>query len=185
VTRRQSAWLVARAATTLAGRNFFASWFTAGHQHDGTAPPEPERWTNYQPQFFSPADFQTLDRFAAILLPTDETPGAREAHVAPFIDFILFSASEFAPETQAQWRTAFDWLNQHHFAEQSPAEQLAFVRQISTPSDPGFATFQLIKELTVYAFYTSRAGLIENLDYQGLAYLTEFPGCSHPEHRTI
>jgi hypothetical protein len=39
--------------------------------------------------------------------------------------------------------------------------------------------------MTVFAFYTSKAGLVDNLEYKGNAYLTDFPGCTHPEHRRV
>jgi hypothetical protein len=39
--------------------------------------------------------------------------------------------------------------------------------------------------MTVRAFYTSRVGLIDVLEYQGIAYLTEFPACTHPEHLNV
>jgi hypothetical protein len=45
--------------------------------------------------------------------------------------------------------------------------------------------YRLIKEMAVHAFYTSRVGLVDVLEYKGLAYLTEFPGCNHPEHHTV
>jgi hypothetical protein len=41
----------------------------------------------------------------------------------------------------------------------------------------------LIKDMTVRAFYTSRVGLIDVLEYKGNAYLTQFPGCTHSEHQ--
>jgi hypothetical protein len=36
----------------------------------------------------------------------------------------------------------------------------------------------------VEGFYTSRVGLVDVLGYKGLAFLSEFPGCTHPEHQT-
>ena len=39
--------------------------------------------------------------------------------------------------------------------------------------------------MTVRAYYTSRVGLVESLQYQGIAYLTEYPACTHPEHRKV
>ncbi len=72
-----------------------------------------------------------------------------------------------------------------------PSEQLALVQRMSEPEhDPpnaqdGFPVYRLIKEMTVHAFYTSRVGLIDVLEYKGLAFLTDFPGCNHPEHRTV
>jgi Gluconate 2-dehydrogenase subunit 3 len=183
MTRRDAGWLVVRAAATIAGQNFFASWMSAAaHEHGAVAPPEPERWNNYKPQFFSREEFGTLESFTAILIPTDETPGAREAHVAPFIDFVVFSAAEYAPEMQSEWRRAMAQLKAHRFGALDPAGQLSFIEEMSVPESEGFSAFRLIKQMTVYAFYTSRAGLIDNLEYKGIAYLTEFPGCTHPEH---
>jgi len=52
------------------------------------------------------------------------------------------------------------------------------------PKHPGYAFYQLVKGMTVEGFYTSRIGLIDVLEYQGLTFLSEFPGCTHPEHQT-
>jgi Gluconate 2-dehydrogenase subunit 3 len=187
ITRRDAAWAITCAIA--AGPEFFASWSSAAqtHVHDATpqAPPEPDRFSHYQPQFFSRDEFTALDVFTAILIPTDDTPGAREAHVAAFIDFVLFSAAEFAPEMQNAWRDALHRLDPPRFNQLSPAAQFAAVERMSSESSAAHPDFQLIKEMTVHAFYTSRAGLIDTLEYKGNAYLTEFPGCNHPEHHQL
>jgi hypothetical protein len=160
------------------------------HRHTA-ASPDPHDWNAYQAKFFSPEEFGWLDAFTAILIPTDETPGAREAHVAGFIDFVVNAAAEFAPEVQEQWRTAMRWLRGSDFGKLSKDAQVALVTAASAPefdhtaNHPGFAEYQLIKEMTVRAFYTSRVGLIDVLQYQGIAYLTEFPACTHPEHHSV
>jgi hypothetical protein len=180
------------------GAELLSDWLRAGqaaHQISHSAhtssqmpPPEPDRWTNYKPRFFSGEQFRILDSFTAILIPTDETPGAREAHVAPFIDFVVNAAAEYSPEMQQQWRTAMDWLQSNRFGELSGAEQEAVVVRIARGKQDGqgkgtgFEAYRLIKQMTVHAYYTSQAGLIENLQYKGNAHLTEFPGCTHPEH---
>ena len=46
----------------------------------------------------------------------------------------------------------------------------------------GVAFFKDIKDRTIFAYYTSRAGLLEELGYRGNAALLEFPGCDHPKH---
>lgn len=156
---------------------------SAAHPHTSSeAPPEPDRWSGYRPQFFSPADYGALEAFASIVIPTDETPGAREAHVAPFIDFVVFSAAEYSPQTQQQWRDAMGWLRARNFGNRSAEEQYKLVESMSKPDGEGFTVFQHMKDLIVYSYYTSRAGLVDNLNYKGLAYLTEFPACTHPEH---
>ncbi|PYV04138.1 MAG: hypothetical protein DMG26_08230 [Acidobacteria bacterium] len=49
---------------------------------------------------------------------------------------------------------------------------------------PGFGFYRLVKEMTVEGFYSSRVGLVDVLEYKGRAFLSEFPGCTHPEHQT-
>ena len=193
MTRRDAAWAILRAVAVVGGQEFFSDWMRAAqlHSHSSNAPPEPDRWTSYTPKFFSAEDFRNLDAFTAILIPTDETPGAREAHVTAFIDFVVNAAAEYAPEMQDEWRNAMDLLRAHHFGELPAAQQLSLVLRMSQgehhppTAQDGFHVYRLIKEMTVHAFYTSRVGLIDVLEYKGLAYLAEFPGCNHPEHHTV
>lgn len=197
ITRRDWGWAIAKAFAVAGGAEFFASWLEAaqGHQHangsNSFAPPEPDRWTGYQPKFFSPSEFRMLDIYTAILIPTDETPGAREAHVAPFIDFVVNAAAEYAPDMQTAWRTAMGWLTARNFDKLSPQGQASLIEQSSAPerspakSHDGYPAYRLIKTAAVHAFYTSRVGLVDVLEYKGLAYLTEFPACDHPEHQKV
>jgi hypothetical protein len=199
MTRRDVSWTITRAFATAAAQPFLSEWLqsaqTAAHTyaHRGgiSAPPEPDRWSGYKPGFFSPAQFKMLDQFTAILIPSDETPGAREAHVSPFIDFVVNAAAEYAPEMQKEWRNAMDWLATSGFADMQPQAQVSFIEQISAPErnrderHAGFAAYQMIKDMAVRAFYTSRVGLIDVLEYKGNTYLTEFPGCTHPEHQQV
>ncbi len=192
-TRRDVVMLASRALAIPGAQQFFAVWLSAAdvHRH-GTnpfAPPEPAWPGGAQPKFFSVPDFRMLEAFTSILIPTDDTPGAREAHVARYIDFVLYSASEHAPEMQNQWRKAMDWLRGQRFADLAPGEQASFMQRISLPErdrtqkHEGYATYRLIKDLTVFAYYTSRAGMVDSLEYKGNAYLKEFPACEHPEHK--
>jgi hypothetical protein len=192
MTRRDANWLIMRAAATAGAAAFLAPWLRANDPHfHSNAPPDPHDWAGYRPKFFAPDEFQWLDSFTTILIPSDDTPGAREAHVPSFIDFVLNAAAEFAPETQEQWHAAMRWLRSSNFGSLSSQDKLALITAAAAPESdhslthPGFSTYQLIKEMTVRAFYTSRAGLVENLQYQGIAYLTEFPACTHPEHHRV
>ena len=189
--------MVVRATTTAGAAQFFRGWLHASesqlahaHEHHSFAPPDPHDWNSYQPQFFSPEEFRMLDAFTAILIPTDETPGAREAHVAAFTDFVVNAAAEYAPEMQ-QWRKAMAWLRSQQFSELTTQQQVSLIERISEPerdtskTHNGFPVYRLLKDMTVHAFYTSRVGLIDVLEYKGLAYLTEFPACTHPEHHRV
>jgi hypothetical protein len=82
-------------------------------------------------------------------------------------------------------------LERYHqpFCEVSATDQeylpgeMSLLEHNPKASHNGFAFYRLVKEMTVQGFYTSRVGLIDVLEYQGLTYLNEFPGCTHPEHQ--
>src|SRR5690349_4874895 len=167
MTRREASWMIFCAASVAGGPEFFAAWLEAArsqipprHEHASisSAPPEPDRWRSYEPKFFSAEEFHVLESFTEILIPTDETPGAREAHVTPFIDFVVDAAAEYAPEMQQRWRGAMTWLRAQEFGDLPAERKAALVRQMSEPerdrskTHDGFSTYKLIKDMTVHAF---------------------------------
>ncbi len=194
-TRRDLLDLVTRVAALPAGAQFFSEWLSAAqtHQHTDTskAPPEPSLLHNYAPKFFGEEDFEALQAFTDILIPRDESPGARDAHCAQFIDFLVYSAAEGAPEMQKQWRDAMAVLQQTGFHSAAPREREALIEGISraerdrTAKHAAYPVYLLIKQQNTFAFYTSRAGMIETLDYKGNSYNESFPPCTHPEHRVV
>ena len=192
-SRREFLQLIAGAAALPHAGDFLRTWFDAarGHVHNqqpGWQPPESPLLRDYAPKFFDAADFDALRAFTEILIPTDDTPGAREAHCAHFIDFLL-QASPEAPQTR--WRDAMRALKDAGFHDASAPQRLALVEAMSKPERDRTAThaayfaYRLIKEQNTFAFYTSRAGMIEALDYRGNAFTATFPACNHPEHRTV
>jgi hypothetical protein len=162
-----------------------------GHAGAHAAPPEPHYLDNYQPKFFSREDFDALQAFTEILIPTDETAGAREAHCAAFIDFVLHVSDGYAPETQEHWRHAMNSLREAGFHRANKEQRAALLEAISRPERDGlpvtaaFAAYQFIKRENAFAFYTSREGMIDSLDYRGNSYNAVFPACDHPEHHVI
>ena len=192
MTRRSLLDLAIRVAATPAGMEFFAAWRAAAQEHDHpSAPPAPATLRNYQPQFFSPEDFQALQSFTEILIPTDDTPGAREAHCAHYIDFLLHAMTGHEPETQKQWRNALAALKAAGFHAADAKEREALVEAMSKPErdrsapHPAYFAYRLIKRENAFAFYTAREGMIEALDYKGNSYNQTFPACNHPEHHII
>jgi hypothetical protein len=159
---------------------------------DSTTPAAP-----YVPQFFNSQEFLNIEILTEMIIPRDDKPGAKDARVADFIDFLVFSAAEFEPAMQTEWKdglTLLERLSQKEFgdtfAKISDEQRTRLITEMSLPeSDPnakheGFAFFRLAKEATVEGFYTSRVGLMEALEYKGLTYLSSFPGCTHPEHQS-
>ncbi len=195
MTRRQIIHMLPGLAASPGFVAFFAQWLEAAAEHDASAhrvaPPEPPYWRDYQPKFFGYEDFAALQAFTEILIPTDETPGAREAHCAHFIDFVLDASRSESPELGSEWRDAMAKLRQLGFHTAEPRGRAALVEAISSaerdPSraHPAFSAFRLIKHETVFAFYTSRAGMIDALDYRGNSYNVSFPACEHPEHYVV
>ncbi len=198
-SRRDFANLALRAAALPGGSQFLAAWLRGADEHDhgghSSAPPEPPLLRDYQPKFFDTRDFAALQAFTEILIPTDDTPGAREAHCAHSIDFVLNfvvnPAAEFAPQMQTEWRGAMDSLRSAGFHAADAAGRAALVEAMSRPErdptlqHPAFSAYRLIKQQNTFAFYTSRAGTIEALDYKGNSYNATFPACTHPEHQKV
>lgn len=169
----------------------FSRWvFAAEHQHPMNAP-APQRPANYQPQFFNPAEYQTLEVLTEIIIPADESPGAREAGVSEFIDFMAAHGEE---EIRRPMRDGLAWLDgkakQMHnriFVELSPDQQTETLKEIARRKTDGYQFFRLIRRYTVMGYYTSRIGL-EELDDPGLKLYSQSPACPHtdnPEHQHL
>jgi len=170
----------------------FKQWVFA-HDHVNTQNITTEAQNrSYEPQFFSPEEYATVKRLAEMMIPSDEIPGAREAGVSEFIDFIVASD----PSLQPRFRQGLTWMNAHAirlynhlFLDLNAGQQteilehLAYKDRYRRGEQEGRAFFELFREYTVIGFYTSRIGL-EQLDYPGLKhYYPESPGCPHTNDR--
>ena len=143
----------------------------------------------WRPKFFNQQECDTIYRLTDLILPSDSTPGAKDAAVTEFLDFYLANSPDPA---RANFREGLQWLDAtartkfgKPFVELEEAQQGAILMLISSPanSDPGDLAgvnfFKLIRERTVFAFYTSKIG-IQELGYVGNTYASEFPGaCTH------
>ena len=95
---------IAAAASGFPG---FARWtFACGHGTPGLLQVRP---ATYTPQFFSADEYATVERLAEIIVPSDEGPGAREAGVSEFVDFMAASN----PKMQYPFRYGLTWLDAH------------------------------------------------------------------------
>jgi len=177
-----------------------ASQFAGFHRWSfacGQAQPIRAAKTSYRPRFFSSDEYATLELLTDLIIPSDGSPGAREAGVSEFIDFMVASD----PKIQYRFRYGLSWIDTHArwlhnkafrelAAEQQTdiLEHLAYKDQHRPREEDGQAFFKLVREYTVMGFYTSRIGL-EELDYPGLKMVyEEMPGCPHlddPEHKHL
>ena len=193
---------VASAASAFSGFSRWSFAFAesgAQHHHGGTS----TAMVNplYRPQFFSPNQYRTVEFLAELILPAvpaaadaasaKPQPGAREAGVAEFIDFMVFSDATL----QTPFRDGLQWLDRASapaadFASLSAIQQNALLERLAYKAKQqesekaGQQFFLLFRKYAVMGFYTTRAGL-ESLDYPGLTFYATSPGCTHagnPEH---
>jgi gluconate 2-dehydrogenase subunit 3-like protein len=172
----------------------FSRWaYACEHLSPGPAQIRPAKYT---PQFFSPLEYAALERLTELIIPSDGTPGAREAGVAEFVDFMVSAEKD----VQYRVRYGLDWLDAHAkslygkpFIELSAdaqtdiLEHLAYKEKHRPGEEDGREFFQLVRRYTMMGFYTSRIGM-EQLDYPGLRIYSESIGCPHVgdrEHRHL
>ena len=172
----------------------FAKWsFICSHDSDTDARIRPE---SYQPQFFSPSEYAMVERITELIIPSDASPGAKEAGVAEFVDFMVTHDSE----KQYTMRLGISWLNAHcerflgkAFLALSQAQQvavlepLAYKEKYREGEEDGREFFSAIKRLTVMGFYTTEIGYRE-IDNPALKFYAKSPACPHtddPEHKHL
>ena len=186
----------------------FRTWAFAC-AHDQSATPAKAAAGAYKPLFFSPEHYRMVEHIAEMIIPEDDTPGAKRAGVAEFIDFMLANrvpvsasrevrttddAMQMGNEAQTRFLAGLGWMNArsqsefgHEFMECTPEQQsslleeLAYRAKFKPASESGRAFFQMIRDYTVVGYYTTKIGL-ESLGYPGLqAVWSQLPGCPHAD----
>ena len=193
VARRQILKILGTAAVAAQFPGFSKWAFASGHVGNAAVPIKP---TAYHPQFFTAPEYAMVERLTDLIIPSDATPGAKEAGVAEFVDFMVAND----PDTQYAFRTGLTWLNAYceetageKFLELTSEQQtallepLAYKNKTRTGLDAGRRFFRMIREFTVMGFYTSEIGFKE-LDNPALKFYSESPECPHkndPEHKHL
>jgi glucoside 3-dehydrogenase (cytochrome c) hitch-hiker subunit len=150
---------------------------------------------NWKALFFDPHQNESVIALTELIIPETETPGAKAALVNRFIDLML---NDEDADKQKSFIQGLAWLDGRSlkmhskpFVELSAEQQTALLTPLADPGnkspddEPGVRFFQEIKDWTLYGYYTSRPGMVRELEYGGADYHEEFPGaCTHPEHQT-
>lgn len=139
----------------------------------------------FEPKFFSVEEGLAVARLADLIIPATDTPGAVASGVPHYIDQVVSRN----PEHQKVFRDGIAWLNSHGtpFVAMAEAEQIALLTPLSAAADSGkldgegVAFFHAFKNMTADGYYTSYAGLVQELGYKGNQALAKFEGCVH-EH---
>jgi hypothetical protein len=143
----------------------------------------------YQFKALDPHQAATVSMVGDCIIPTTDTPGASEAGVPEFIDVIV--GEWYEPAEREQFLAGLADLDRRsaasggRFIELDAAQQLAVLTQVETESlaakkaDPKApATFWVrLKSLTLYGYYTSAAGTLQELDRPIIP--GRFDGCEH------
>jgi len=193
VGRRQILKILGTAAAAAQFPGFSKWGFACGHIGNAALQIKP---AEYHPQFFTAGEYAMVERLTEIIIPTDATPGAKEAGVSEFIDFMVAND----PDAQYGFRTGLTWLNAYseegagkRFMELAPEQQtsllepLAFKAKTRPGLEAGRHFFRMMREYTVMGFYTSEIGYKE-LDNPALKFYATSPECPHkddPEHRHL
>ena len=207
---------IASVAGTFPG---FSQWaFACSHTPDEHTPdehPAAKLQSDYKPLFFSSRQYAMIERLSEMILPTDDTPGAREAGVAEFIDFMVANRApinagdeittdaklRLGAQAQQSMLLGLGWLDAHCKVEfghdfldctgtqqNTLLEELAYKDKFKPTTEVGRTFFQLLRDYTVIGFYTTKIGL-EHLGYAGLqTFWKKNPGCTHPndpEHANL
>jgi Gluconate 2-dehydrogenase subunit 3 len=135
----------------------------------------------YQLKFFAPEEATLFNSVAGQIIPADEhSPGAVEAKVIEFADAMIATGPDYVKE---DWRAGLQLLAQELKGSDIHAWLEQVVQHEDDPQTVLQVFFRTLKQITVNGYYTSFIGIHQDLQYQGNAYLTSFPGCDHPEHR--
>jgi hypothetical protein len=127
-------------------------------------------------QVFLGEDLTAITRLADIIIPRSDTPGAADAGVQFFID----SAAKRSKVLEKRLRGGLDWLKKNSFLKLAEKDQIALVKRATTEQKQFFKT---MKDLTIDGYYGSREGLTKELEWNANTFLSEFKGCTHPEHK--
>jgi hypothetical protein len=140
------------------------------------------------PKFFNSEQMQIIDGLSETIIPQDaHSPGARAARVNEYIDEIISRSSNEEKAFWGQGLAAIDKMAEleqgKKFKDCTEEQQHYLVAKISEHEDRP-STFEerffiAVKKSTVDGYYTSEIGIHQELEYQGNAYVFEFPGCKH------
>ena len=185
----------------------FQQWAFACSEDPVHGTRAPQATKPYAPMFFAEPQYRMVVRLTEMIIPADHTPGAKEAGVAEFIDFMVANrvpvngtyevrsvqdSINQGKAAQAQFITGLNWINAHSHAEFGTQflgcsadqqnrllEELAYKDKFKPTTESGREFFQMMRDYTVIGFYTTKIGL-ESLGYPGLRRVwPKMPGCTH------
>jgi hypothetical protein len=138
--------------------------FAADELYGQHTHPTPVPATLPPPSYFNEAELRLIAYIADLIIPRTTTPGAADAGVPAYIDYVCSRNAELGRTIRSGLA---EGITEHSLVEMERA---------------GSAWFIAFKNVTADGYFTSKPGLVDELGYQGNAVLAEFPTCEIPEH---
>lgn len=138
-------------------------------------------------RFFTPEQRVLVEELTETIIPADDhSGGAKAAGVTEVID--KFLRETYDDSDRATWREGLkliESMSQHYngksFLKASREERVAMLTVLSEHSHmedmPEVKFFNSLKEYTVLAYYTSKVGIHDDLQYKGNRVIQEYVGC--------
>jgi hypothetical protein len=180
-TRRENLKILASISATCAFP--FSADELFGQEHVHPAPGPAPAAGPFRPKFFTEDEVRLISRISDLIIPPTHTAGAVAAGVPQYIDSVVAGNSAM----QKRFRAALPQFGDD-FLTKAEADQIAMLQPLCEAADAGHAQpgslaelFHEIKSLTCDGYYTSQAGLVQELGYNGNTARESFPVCVH-EH---
>ena len=182
VSRREALRNIGAITLTTFGLNVVSAE-GAQHVHNAVREVKKAAQGAYKPKRFTAAEYKTLRRLADLIIPADEhSQGALAGGAPEFIDFLSSQSGELAEI----YTGGLAWLDHEmrrrygaSFVEARPEQQtalldlIAYRKNDSPELGPGIRFFTWVRNMTVDAFYTSKAGM-DDLGFLGNGAMSEF-----------
>jgi hypothetical protein len=141
------------------------------------------------PRFFTTNELALVDELSELIIPADaHSGGARAAKVAAYIDARLAEAVLPADlEARERWRAGLarvealsKEMHGRGLLDGSPEQRAAVLTRMSAheadPQAPEEQFFRELKGRTIHAYYTSKIGIQDEMEYKGNTLQAEFAG---------
>ena len=189
LTRRQAVGLAAGAALSLVASERWVFAARDGEVVKAAADPAGAAW---RPVLFKAREGEGLARLVEALIPRTGTPGARDARVHEYIDL----AVSLAPAVEKkEFVDGYRWLDRHcqrlHDADLAGVGDPDLVAILHSISDAhaehpkkllrGARFFTDLKRRTIFGYYTSLEGRVQELGLPETVSMQSWRGCPHPD----
>lgn len=123
---------------------------------------------DYHPMVFTADQDQLVQSLVEIIIPTTETPGAKDAKVNQYIDRVLAMVKD--SDEKAIFMEGLKDLGKG-FVRLSPSEQEQVMKDLEASEEKSKKRkfFDLLKSMTIVGYYTSEIGASQELEYVHMA----------------